>query len=113
MDSECQASKIKKGSGTRERYTRISSTRSKKSSGYLEDRLQFLSWLFKGALTHCASAPLSAAVASPSNKCDGRTGDRGHTSLNTEVTDAQHAFSRKGLKWSVEEDHLLMKLRDE
>ncbi|KAJ6118842.1 hypothetical protein N7471_013462 [Penicillium samsonianum] len=130
VDSECQASKIKKGSRTRERHTRIGSTRSKKSSGHrqsisfttvraqfsalsVEDRLQFLSWLFEGALTHCASAPLSAAVASPSNQCDGRTDDRGHTSLNTEVTDAQHASSRKGLKWSVDEDHLLMKLRDE
>ncbi|KAI1829071.1 hypothetical protein DTO027I6_10004 [Penicillium roqueforti] len=129
MDSACQPSKIKKGSGTTKRHTRIGSTRPKKSSGRqsisfptvraqfsalsVEDRLQFLSWLFEGALTHCASAPSSAAVASPSNQYDDRTDNRGHTSFNTEVTDAQHASSRKGLKWSVEEDHLLRKLRDE
>ncbi|KAJ5474126.1 hypothetical protein N7475_003692 [Penicillium sp. IBT 31633x] len=129
MDSDSQPPKMKKGSGTRKRDTRIGSTRPKKSSGRrqsisfttvraqfsalsVEDRLQFLSWLFEGALTHCASAPSSAVVASLSNQCDDRTDDRGHTSLN-ELTDAQHASSRKGLKWSVEEDRLLVKLRDE
>jgi hypothetical protein len=124
MDGDCQPSKIKKGSGTRKRGTRIGSTRPKKSSGRqstsfttvraqfsalsVEDRLQFLSWLFEGALTHCASA-----VASPSIQCDDRSDNRVHTSLNTDATDAQHASSRKGLKWSAEEDHLLRKLRDE
>ncbi|CAI7629235.1 unnamed protein product [Penicillium palitans] len=102
MDGDCQPSKIKKGS-VRAQFSALS----------VEDRLQFLSWLFEGALTHCASAPSSAAVASPSNQCDDRTDNRGHTSLNTEVADAQHASSRKGLRWSVEEDHLLRKLRDE
>ncbi|CAG8023522.1 unnamed protein product [Penicillium nalgiovense] len=124
VDSDRRPTKIKKGSGTGKGDTRICSTRAKKSSGRqstsfttvraqfsalsVEDRLQFLSWLFEGALTHCASA-----VASPSIQCDDRSDNRVHTSLNNDASDAQHASSRKGLKWSAEEDHLLKKLRDE
>lgn len=77
VDSDRQPTKIKKGLGTGKGDIRIGSTRPKKSSGrqstsftivcaqfsalLVEDRLQFLSWLFEGALTHCASA-----VACPS-----------------------------------------------
>ncbi|CAG8069002.1 unnamed protein product [Penicillium olsonii] len=129
MDTDCQTSKVKKRSGTGKMHTRNGSTRPKKGSGHrqsislptvraqfsalsIEDRLQFLSWLFEGALTHCSSTSSSAAGASSSSQCDGITDDCDHTSLNTEVVDAQHASSRKGLPWSVEEDHLLIKLRD-
>ncbi|KAI2694603.1 hypothetical protein CBS147333_8670 [Penicillium roqueforti] len=129
VDTGCQTSKIKKGSGSRQRHTRNGSARPKKGSGHrqsisfptvraqfsalsVEDRLQFLSWLFEGALTRCSSAPSSAAGASPSSQCDEITDGCDHTSLNTQVVDAEHTSLRKGLPWSVEEDHLLIKLRD-
>ncbi|CAG7976447.1 unnamed protein product [Penicillium salamii] len=129
IDTDCQTSKIKKGSGTRQRHPRNGSARPKKGSGHrqsisfptvraqfsalsVEDRLQFLSWLFEGALTHCSSTPSSAVGASPSSQCDEITNDCDHTSLNIQVVDRQHSSSRKGLPWSVEEYHLLIKLRD-
>jgi hypothetical protein len=130
IDTDCQPSISKKSSGTRKGHTRIGSARPKKVSGHrqsvsfptvraqfsslsVEDRLQFLSWLFEGALTHCASAPSNAAAASPSSQYDDISDDYGHTSLNTEAVEAPHISSRKGLRWSAEEDRLLMKLRDE
>ncbi|KAI3092205.1 hypothetical protein CBS147333_10244 [Penicillium roqueforti] len=133
MDTDCQTSKIKKGSGTRQRHSRNGSARPKKGSGHrqsisfptvraqfsalsVEDRLQFLSWLFEGALTHCSSTPSSADAHSVSgcisSQCDDINDNCDHTSLNTQVIDAQHTSSRKGLPWSVEEDRLLIKLRD-
>ncbi|CAG8008675.1 unnamed protein product [Penicillium salamii] len=129
VDTDCQTSKVKKGSGSRQRHTRNASARPKKRSSHcqsisfptvrahfsalsVEDRLQFLSWLFEGALTRCSSAPSSAAGASPSSQCDEITDDCDHMSLNTQVVDAEHTSLRKGLPWSVEEDHLLIKLRD-
>ncbi|KAJ5771441.1 uncharacterized protein N7511_003492 [Penicillium nucicola] len=130
VDTDCQPSISKKSSGTRKRHTRIGSSRPKKSSVHrpslsfptvraqftalsVEDRLQFLSWLFEGALTHCASTPSNTATASSSSQCDDISDDYSHTSLNIEAVDAPHTSSRKGLRWSPEEDRLLMKLRDE
>ncbi|KAJ6026418.1 uncharacterized protein N7446_004983 [Penicillium canescens] len=130
MDTDCQSSISKKSSGTRKGHTGFGPTRPKKSSGHrqsvsfptvraqfsslsVEDRLQFLSWLFEGALTHCTSAPSNAAAASPSSQYDDISDDYGHTSLNNEAVEAPHTSSRKGLRWSAEEDRLLMKLKDE
>jgi hypothetical protein len=129
MDTDCQTSKINKGSGTRQRHSRNGSSRPKKGSVHrqsisfptvraqfsalsVEDRLQFLSWLFEGALTHCSSTPSNAVGASPSSQYDEINDNCDQTSLNTQVIDAQHTSSRKGLSWSVEEDRLLIKLRD-
>jgi hypothetical protein len=47
-----------------------------------------------------------------SSQSDDITYDCDHTSSNTAVVDAQHISSRNGMPWSVEEDRLLMKLRD-
>lgn len=83
----------------------------------VEDRLQFLSWLFEGALQHCVT---STSVITPSElTC--------HPELDAEMTydydqpnsvakpvDAQKASpTRKGLRWSEEEGRLLVELREE
>lgn len=95
----------------------FSKVRTQFSELSVEDRLQFLSWLFQGALSHCASTLLSAGATSPSGyiscQYDGTTSDSEHTSLNTELVEMQSTSSRKGLPFSVEEDHLLVQLRDE
>ncbi|OQD81001.1 hypothetical protein PENANT_c030G01554, partial [Penicillium antarcticum] len=119
MDRDCQSSTTMKCSGVGKRRTRSSSGRYNKGSGHrqsvssstvraqfsalsVEDRLQFLSWLFEGALPRCVSTPSSADVNSPSRCISSQdieiTYDCDHTSLNTELTDAQHTLStRKGL----------------
>ncbi|KAJ6157214.1 hypothetical protein N7497_006099 [Penicillium chrysogenum] len=132
LDADRQPKRTKR-SGITKRHTGISSDRSNKSSGHaqstsfptvraqfsalsVEDRLQFLSWLFQGVLSHCGSTPPSAdAHSAPgciSSQCDDINDNCDQTSLNTQVIDAQHTSSRKGLSWSVEEDRLLIKLRD-
>jgi hypothetical protein len=133
MGTRCP-SKTTKASGVRKRPTKESSDRSNKISGAhqsdsslkicaqfsalpAEDRIGFLSWLFEGALTHCALTSPNTDVSCPSRYisscCGGATFDSQHTSLNTELDEMQHNSSRKGLPWSMEEDHLLVQLRDE
>ncbi|KAJ5982720.1 hypothetical protein N7451_012820 [Penicillium sp. IBT 35674x] len=133
MGSDCQ-SKTKSASGVRKRLTKRSPGRSNTicdnsqsisffkiraqfSELPVEDRVQFLSWLFEGALSHCATTPLSAGAPCPtgyiSSQYDGMTSDTEHTSLNTELVEKRYTSSRKGLPWSMEEDHLLAQLRDE
>ncbi|OQD96473.1 hypothetical protein PENVUL_c092G07715 [Penicillium vulpinum] len=81
----------------------------------VEDRLQFLSWLFKSAISHHISTRANTDAASVSRSipsqdvsisCD-------YPSSNTELVDVQPTPTRKGLPWSVEESHLLVKLREE
>ncbi|RWQ95419.1 hypothetical protein C8Q69DRAFT_486494 [Paecilomyces variotii] len=63
----------------------------------IDERLQFLSWLFEGALQRCISE--YPPTASKQGEAPGASG--------MDV----HGSSRKGMKWSVEESDLLLKLR--
>ncbi|CAG8019175.1 unnamed protein product [Penicillium salamii] len=83
----------------------------------VDDRLQFLSWLFEGALAHCLTTPSStndaAASRSISNQDENMTPKSKHLGKGAEKIDGEHTrSSRKGLRWSVEEDHLLVKLKE-
>ncbi|KAE8155678.1 hypothetical protein BDV40DRAFT_112331 [Aspergillus tamarii] len=77
----------------------------------IDERLQFLSWLFEGALQRCVSEyPPTASkqgegpAASRSTISDVmEQGLRGGMNV--------HGSSRKGMKWSAEESDLLLKLR--
>ncbi|KAL4861181.1 hypothetical protein BDV12DRAFT_204268 [Aspergillus spectabilis] len=71
-----------------------------------DERLQFFSWLFEGALPRCMS--------------DYKQGDAGSTSRSTFRSGSEQAqrgstevqgISRKHMKWSQEESVLLLKLR--
>ncbi|KAJ6016380.1 hypothetical protein N7540_010971 [Penicillium herquei] len=85
----------------------------------LEDRLQFLSWLFEGALSHCAYLPLNAnhvssPLTSPSDHDEALIPTPREFSTSAKVLGSEStSTSRKGLRWSVEEDRLLEKLRVE
>ncbi|CAG7923607.1 unnamed protein product [Penicillium olsonii] len=70
-----------------------------------EERLQFLSWLFEGALSHCIHTPprRDTVPTSRSQK----------TSINAQAIDAGLTSSRKGLPWCEEEVRLLVKLKEE
>lgn len=127
-------SKTTKTSCVRKRHMKESSGPSNKISGArqsnssakicaqfsalpVEDRIEFLSWLFEGALTHCALTSSNTNVSCPSGSISSYRGsatfDSEHRSLNIESDEMQHNSSRKGLQWSMEEDHLLVQLRDE
>ncbi|KAL4866862.1 hypothetical protein BDV12DRAFT_187077 [Aspergillus spectabilis] len=60
----------------------------------LNDRLQFLSWLFEGALQHCMSDFSPTSPQQSSIVCREARGS-----------------SRRGMPWSAEEEGLLLKLR--
>lgn len=82
-------------------------------SAPLDDRLQFLSWLFAGALPHCMSnsSPtaceerygLATSCSSTSHEIEQNRGDRRKA----------RGGSRKNMPWSMEEASLLLKLRKE
>ncbi|KAJ6114047.1 hypothetical protein N7523_007364, partial [Penicillium sp. IBT 18751x] len=102
--------------GTKVPSTSFPTVRAQFSALSVEDRLQFLSWLVQGVLSHCASTPSSADAHSASgcisSQYDNMNDNCDHTSLNAEVVNTQHTSSRKGLSWSIEEDRLLIRLRD-
>ncbi|KAJ5111740.1 hypothetical protein NUU61_001370 [Penicillium alfredii] len=106
-------------SGTRHRkHPTFSTIHSQFMAMSVEGRLQFLSWLFEGALSHCVSVSPSTNAASSigcSPYIDTEMAcDRDHPNLGAEIADVQNAPStRKGLLWSEEEGRLLVKLRDE
>ena len=83
----------------------------------VEDRLEFLSWLFESALPRCISTPSSRDTTVSryiANQDSDITYDCDQPSPNIEPVDAQHtSCTRKGLPWSVEERSLLVKLREE
>jgi hypothetical protein len=83
----------------------------------VEDRLQFLSWLFEGALSHCISTRANTDVASLSGCISSQDVDISYDcdqpSPNTSLIDGQHPPTRKGLPFSVEESRLLVELREE
>lgn len=128
MSEKCQSSKTTKSSIAAKRQTKKSSGRHRMGSFLavrsqfenlsVEDRLQFLSWLFEGALSHCVSTPLGADPDS-SSSCISKPGievtyDCGSMSSNTELAEAQYTPStRKGLSWSLGERQLLVKLREQ
>ncbi|CAG8135378.1 unnamed protein product [Penicillium olsonii] len=69
-----------------------------------EERLQFLSWLFEGALSHCIhTPPRRDTVPTPRSQ---------HTSMNAQPIDAGLTL-RKGLPWCEEEARLLVNLKEE
>ncbi|CAG8092239.1 unnamed protein product [Penicillium salamii] len=83
----------------------------------VDDRLQFLSWLFEGALSHCLTTPSSTNDAAASRCISKQDEDMApkstHLGTRAEIIDTEHTrSSRKGLRWSVEEDHLLVKLKE-
>ncbi|KAA8652807.1 uncharacterized protein ATNIH1004_001712 [Aspergillus tanneri] len=86
----------------------------------VEDRLQFLSWLFEGALSHCISTSLdmnTASTFSSSPDLDTPIAYDLGCDYQTLITQPVHTHNahptRKGRPWSVEEDRLLVKLREE
>jgi hypothetical protein len=85
------------------------------SSLPVEERLQFLSWLFEGALSHCVSTRANLDTASVSGCISSQavdlTDEYDHSGSSTELVDAQP--TRKGLPWSMEENCLLVSLREE
>jgi hypothetical protein len=72
----------------------------------VEERLQFLSWLFEGALSHCLHRPpIREKVSKPRSQ---------HTGENAQTEGIGcNPPPRKGLSWSEEEIRLLVKLREE
>ncbi|KAJ5640284.1 uncharacterized protein N7484_008146 [Penicillium longicatenatum] len=96
----------------------ISTVRAQFSALPVEDRLQFLSWLFEGALSQCLQMPSGTNDASAST-CISRQDEISepwseHSTTSAGMDDAICTRpSRKGLKWSAEEDRLLVKLREE
>ncbi|CAG8908566.1 unnamed protein product [Penicillium egyptiacum] len=88
------------------------------SSLPVEEQLQFLSWLFQGALSQCLHASSSAdgasALGSISGEEETSTPPPTRPYAGANVVDIQHpSSSRKGLPFLLEEDRLLVKLRKE
>ncbi|KAJ6112278.1 hypothetical protein N7523_002100 [Penicillium sp. IBT 18751x] len=95
----------------------FSTVRAQFSALSVDDRLQFLSWLFESALSHCTLVPsekdMSASGYFSKHEIDVAP-TFSNSSTSGETDDAQYTRpSRKGLSWSVEEDRLLVKLREE
>jgi hypothetical protein len=83
-----------------------------------EERLQFLSWLFEGALSRCLPGPSRSneAAASKGTEREGgiTTSSAKQSIKGTQVVTGKPPFSpRKRLDYSAEEDRLLVQLREE
>ncbi|KAL4766945.1 hypothetical protein BDW60DRAFT_170704 [Aspergillus nidulans var. acristatus] len=78
----------------------------------LNDRLQFLSWLFEGALPRCNSEALPAARGDAQAKIRRSRPPQGVVQ-NPGTSRHARGSSRKGMPWSTEEVNLLLKLRKE
>ncbi|KAJ5730149.1 uncharacterized protein N7483_004657 [Penicillium malachiteum] len=86
------------------------------SSLPVEAKLEFLSWLFQGAISQCSYTASIANCASASGLIpeDEGTSTLPSTELFPDINVVEHsASSRKGLNYSAEEDKLLIKLRKE
>jgi hypothetical protein len=77
----------------------------------LDDRLQFLSWLFEGALSRCMSDTLQMACEEGEARATGRLSTRPEMEPSPVVCRRVQGGSRKGMPWSAEEAGLLVKLR--
>ncbi|CAP79314.1 hypothetical protein PCH_Pc17g00270 [Penicillium rubens Wisconsin 54-1255] len=121
-DHDRQSSEVKKCSLTGKRHANNCSCRSTRGPGRgksvsfpavraqfsalsVEDQLQFLSWLFEGALSHCVSTRANTDAASISRSIPSQDVDISYDypSSNTELDDTQSTPTRKGLPWSAEE----------
>ena len=112
-----------KNAGQRTRANRpvkmsFSLLRDQFSSLPVEERLQFLSWLFEGALSQCLHVPSRSNDVSKSNdtsKEEGvTTSSAEQSSGEARVSHGMHTCSsRKGLRWLAEENRLLVQLREE
>ncbi|KAJ5413679.1 hypothetical protein N7509_000306 [Penicillium cosmopolitanum] len=71
-----------------------------------EDRLQFLSWLFEGALSRCLPRPGEVSTKSRSMPSDNVS------SSSTQNASADSCSSRKRLRYSAEENYLLIQLKE-
>lgn len=84
------------------------------SSLPVEERLQFLSWLFEGALSQCLYVPSPFNDVSKSNYT---SKEEAVTTSSAERSSVAHGMqncsSRKGLPWLAEENRLLVQLREE
>ncbi|KAJ5267204.1 hypothetical protein N7478_010012 [Penicillium angulare] len=97
--------------------TSFSTLRDQFSSLPVEERLQFLSWLFEGALSQCfhlPSDPKSASVSKSIEREEVTTSLADQSSVGDENAHGKPTCSsRKGLRWSLEEKRLLVQLREE
>lgn len=77
----------------------------------LNDRLQFLSWLFEGALSHCMSDTSQTACEVLKARESRHSSPRPEIDQSRSVCKSVRKSSRKGMPWSTKEVDLLMKLR--
>ncbi|KAL3470248.1 hypothetical protein BJX99DRAFT_52329 [Aspergillus californicus] len=79
----------------------------------LNDRLQFLSWLFEGALQHCMS-DLSLIVCKDGDaRVTSCSSPQDKTQQSSIICREARGNSRRGMPWSTEEGSLLLKLRQD
>ncbi|KAJ5101086.1 hypothetical protein N7456_007138 [Penicillium angulare] len=87
------------------------------SSLPVEERLQFLSWLFEGALSQCLHLPSHPKLASVSKGIEREEITASLADQSSVGDENAHGkptcSSRKGLRWSLEEKRLLVQLREE
>lgn len=98
-----QSKQVRKSSAIASTKNSGSSLRSHFTSVSVDERLQFLSWLFEGALPRCLSQTDSGApkrIARPAR----------HLARSADSAEP-HGSSRKGMPYSSEERDLLLKLR--
>jgi hypothetical protein len=100
-----QCKRVRGSSATASKEYSFSSLRSHFVSVSVDERLQFLSWLFEGALPRCMSESdlrVPERIAQPTH----------YVSQPADFT-ALPETSRKGMPWSSEEIELLLRLRGE
>jgi hypothetical protein len=93
------------------RVDSFAALRSQFTSLPLDDRLQFLSWLFEGALSHCMSDTSQTACEELKARESRRSSPRPAIDQSRSVCKSVRKSSRKGMPWSTEEVDLLVKLR--
>ncbi|KAH1599094.1 hypothetical protein KXX34_007611 [Aspergillus fumigatus] len=77
----------------------------------LDDRLQFLSWLFESALSHCMSDTSPTACGEGELRPTYRPSPQPVIEQSPRVIRRNQRSSRKRVPWSIEEEDLLVKLR--
>ncbi|KAL4997895.1 hypothetical protein BDV10DRAFT_194731 [Aspergillus recurvatus] len=77
----------------------------------LNDRLQFLSWLFEGALQHCMSDISPTVCKDGDARATSCSSPHDKTPQNPVICREAQGSSRRGMPWSTEEEGLLLKLR--
>ncbi|KAL4759744.1 uncharacterized protein BDW70DRAFT_78109 [Aspergillus foveolatus] len=79
----------------------------------LDDRLQFLSWLFEGALSRCVSDTSSTACEGGEARVTCRSSPQYEMEQNPGACWKDQRSSRNRMPWSREEADLLLRLRKE